>query len=457
MNALLPEPRALWPLARGAGSGGRFLSDAEERVGLDALERRSLLGTALGEFAGACVLISTRRQLPAARALLELDGHARRVLLCPPDVDPAHVPALLAEAEVDTVVTDGTGPAGTPPIGVRRFGLVESEAARPSPSRATEWVLFTSGTTGRPKLVLHTLASLTGPLVEGPVAVSDAIWSTFYDTRRYGGLQILLRALLGGGSLVLSQEGEAPGDFLRRAGAAGVTHLLGTPTHWRRALISPAATAIAPRYVRLSGEIADQAILDQLKRTYPDAALTHAYASTEAGVGFEVRDGLEGFPASALGVREGGFEIKVADGSLLIRSSRGAARYLGGGRALVAADGFIDTGDMVSEREGRYYFAGRRSGVINVGGQKVHPEEVEAIITRHPTVRMAQVRGRKSPITGTLVVADVVLHAGSGALAAVQGEILAACRAALPAHKVPVMLRQVDDLAVAASGKLGRA
>ncbi len=72
--------------------------------------------------------------------------------------------------------------------------------------------------------------------------------------------------------------------------APGVTHLTGTPSHWRRALMSPAIARIAPRYVRLSGEIADQAVLDRLKVQFPDAAIGHAYASTEAGVGFEVTD-----------------------------------------------------------------------------------------------------------------------------------------------------------------------
>src|SRR6185312_14089106 len=104
----------------------------------------------------------------------------------------------------------------------------------------TEWLLFTSGTTGRPKIVLHTLASLTGPLDDGMAVASDAVWSTFYDVRRYGGLQILLRALLGGGSLVLSQAGQSVAEFLARAQGCGVTHISGTPSHWRRALMSPA-------------------------------------------------------------------------------------------------------------------------------------------------------------------------------------------------------------------------
>ena len=81
--------------------------------------------------------------------------------------------------------------------------------------------------------------------------------------------------------------------------------------------------------MRLSGEIADQAILDNLHAVYPQASIGHAYASTEAGVGFEVDDGLEGFPASYLGGPRNGVEMKIEDGSLRIRSPRTALRYLG--------------------------------------------------------------------------------------------------------------------------------
>ena len=95
------------------------------------------------------------------------------------------------------------------------------------------------------------------------------VWGTFYDIRRYGGLQIFLRAALGDASLILSDADESVADFLARLGRDGVTHLTGTPSHWRRALMSPAIGKIAPRYVRLSGEIADQAVLDSLKARFP--------------------------------------------------------------------------------------------------------------------------------------------------------------------------------------------
>ena len=106
--------------------------------------------------------------------------------------------------------------------------------------------------------------------------------------------------------------------------------------------------------------------------------------------------------------------MKVADGSLRIRSRGAASRYLGrAGDELADADGYIDSGDMVELRDGRYYFVGRRGGIINIGGLKVHPEEIEAVINRHADVRMSCAKSRRSPITGSIVAADVVLADGS--------------------------------------------
>jgi acyl-coenzyme A synthetase/AMP-(fatty) acid ligase len=317
--------------------------------------------------------------------------------------------------------------------------------------------MFTSGTTGAPKMVVHTLAGLTGAIGRNAAHDGPVVWGTFYDIRRYGGLQIFLRAIIDGGSLVLSDAKEAVGDHLIRLGRLGVTHISGTPSHWRRAIMSPAARAIAPHYVRLSGEIADQAILDHLAAVFAQARIGHAFASTEAGVGFDVNDGLAGFPAGLVGRLPSGVDLKVEHGTLRIRSGRTALRYLGGGEALADGDGFVDTGDMVELRDGRWHFVGRRNGVINVGGLKVHPEEVEGVINRHPRVRMSLVRARRSPITGALVVADVVLREdAAGGTAEVEQEILRLCRDGLARHKVPSAIRVVPALAVATSGKLAR-
>jgi acyl-coenzyme A synthetase/AMP-(fatty) acid ligase len=455
---------SLWDSVANARSGTiAAFHGAHASVALAELGTASCLGGALEALRGRSVLLALSEQLNAAVALLELDGVARRMVLCTPDLTAETLAEVAATAETDAVLSD------TPSADARLQPSRYLMQSRPVPAaierRATtqtEWILLTSGTTGTPKLVAHTLASLADFLPRQSPG-SDAVWSTFYDIRRYGGLQIYLRAVLGGSPLVLSSPNEPTERFLARAASRGVTHISGTPSHWRRALMSGAAPLLKPSYVRLSGEVADQVVLDQLHAIYPSARIGHAFASTEAGVAFDVNDGRAGFPAEFIDGAQGRIDMKVEEGTLRIRSSRTAARYLGAAPSpLARGDGYVDTGDLVELQDGRYYFRGRRGGVINVGGMKVYPEEVESVLNADPRVRMSLVRARRNAIMGAVVVADVVLNASgnspvSAAVAEdIKSDLLKACRQALPAHKVPAILRFVPALELTASGKLVR-
>src|SRR2546423_14826338 len=313
--------------ASGAPPSG-CLHGAGARIELATLAGASSLGEGLEALRGRTVLIAAGDPLTAALALIELDGVARRMVLCPPDLSGAHAPAVMRDSGADAYLTDAGAAAvrGLEGLHVSAGPALQALGLARRHSHDTEWILLTSGTTGAPKLVQHTLASLTSAF--SAEEASPLVWGTFYDIRRYGGLQILLRAL-SHGSLVLSSAAESTADFLARAAAAGVTHISGTPSHWRRALMSGAAARISPRYVRLSGEIADQAILDSLRRAFPQAIVAHAFASTEAGVGFEVRDGLAGFPAG-LGRAPGApVAIDARGGTVRLRSAGNATGYLG--------------------------------------------------------------------------------------------------------------------------------
>ncbi|HSZ06971.1 MAG TPA: class I adenylate-forming enzyme family protein [Steroidobacteraceae bacterium] len=439
---------SLWESVSSAKSAGIF-HGREGSVALTDLAGGSILGGRLESLRGRTVVLALREQLATALALVELDGVARRLVLCTPDLTPEQLAGVHAAAEADVLLDQ----VGAQPV---------REELQRRRTQDTEWILLTSGTTGQPKLVVHSFDSLAGALPRHPTSVRPMVWSTFYDIRRYGGLQIYLRAVLSASPLVLSSAGEPTLEFLARAGAAGVTHISGTPSHWRRALMSGDTSLIAPEYVRLSGEVADQTVLDNLRAAYPNARIAHAFASTEAGVAFDVNDGLAGFPAALVGTSSGAIEMKVQDGTLWIRSGRTAARYLGGDPApLAAGDGYVDTGDLVELIDGRYYFRGRRGGIINVGGLKVYPEEVESVLNADPRVRMSLVKARRNPLTGSLVVAEVVLcDAGSSMdterAEAVKNDLLSACRRTLPAHKVPALLRFVPALELSAAGKLVR-
>ena len=461
----MPKPCPLREALAAAGASAGRLYGARGTVDLAGLAHASSLGGQLEELRGRSVLLAVQDPVRAALALLELDGVAARLVLCPADLGSAQLPAVARAAGSDAAVADGAGVvAGVE--GIERCVTVAADLLPGSGgvtgSHDTEWILLTSGTSGVPKLVRHDLATLTHALADARRGPQPIVWGTFYDIRRYGGLQVLLRALLGG-SLVPADPGEAIPRFLERARAAGVTHISGTPSHWRNVLMSGATAAIAPQYVRLSGEIADQAVLDALRATYPQATVAHAFASTEAGVAFEVRDGRAGFPAALLEAPGAEVRLTVKDGTLRVHSRGNAHGYLGEDAAAFprGPDGAIDTGDFIEQRSGRCYFLGRRGGVINVGGLKVYPEEIEAVINAHPWVRMSLVRSRRSPITGAVVIADVVLADGKAARGRpspeeLTRELLQGCRRSLAAYKVPATIRVVPGLEVSASGKLVR-
>ena len=434
------------------------ISDGSADLSLTALLEQTRFGGQLERLRGQSILLVPSNQLDAISALVELDGVARRMIICPPDATKEFLIAAADIGAADIVIGRGDHADGyASPL--QQYELLKPERInrKVERSQATEWVLPTSGTSGPPKLVVHTIATLCGAFPRQGADLERLDWATFYDIRRFGGLQILLRTLVGGGNLLLAAE-QPTGQFLSRAGELGVTHISGTPSHWRRALMTGELQKIAPRYVRLSGEVADQAVLDSLAGTFPSATIAHAFASTEVGVTFEVGDGVSGFPADLVGRTGSDVELEVMDGSLHVRSNRTALRYLGGDKPLKDDRGFIDTGDLVELRIGRYQFLGRRNGVINVGGLKVHPEEVEAIINRHPAVQLSRVTAKRNPITGAIVVAQILARTGDNSidLHAVESEVVTICRRALPPHKVPVKIEFVQSLEMGASGKLVR-
>jgi acyl-coenzyme A synthetase/AMP-(fatty) acid ligase len=153
--------------------------------------------------------------------------------------------------------------------------------------------------------------------------------------------------------------------------------------------------------------------------------------------------------------------LKVVDATLRVRSCRTAERYLGENPPVLKdPEGFVDTGDVLELSDGRYHFRGRRDGVINVGGLKVHPEEVEAVLNRHPQVRLSRVKTKKNPITGALVVADVFLKDPSIPEGKQSRELQQAikqfCRESLAPHKVPAAISFVDAIDISETGKLVR-
>ena len=396
-----------------------------------------------------CVAVSFQNPLLLIRALVALDGQVGSMLLLSGEFAQDTVKKLVEKAGCSALLTDRNDLGALK--GVHSFADAIAEGSQ-EPVRTTKWLMTTSGTTGIPKIVPHTLKSLARSVYRfAPLDVPS--WGLLYDPTRFAGLQVTLQALIGGGRLLVVDTRRTLGEQIAELGAKGCTHLSATPTLWRRILMAPEHKKLDLKQVTLGGEIADQATIDALRASFPKARVTHIYASTEAGVGFSVNDGRCGFPEEYLRVAPGGTKLKVVDGILWLRPPMFAASA--GPEVEVDADGYVRSGDMVTNVDGRLQFLGRENGLINVGGVKFYPETVETAVKGVQGVALVRITTKKSPITGTLVVAEVQL-ADKAEPTAVKQDIIETCRAKLDREAVPAIVRFVDSFETNAAGKLDR-
>lgn len=418
--------------------------------GQPAVEVRSLAETGVSRpMPEARVAIALRHPRSLIQALIALDGQVDSVLLISGNAKTSVIEALLSAGDSTHLLTDLPA-LHAHPLAVSLEAL--SGPHREATPRLTRWRMTTSGTTGLPKIIPHTLSSLSRTVVRSS---NRPIWGMLYDGTRFAGMQLLLQGLIGGGRLAMIDTTMPLGEQVSEMVTCGVNHLSATPTLWRRILMVPGHDDLALAQITLGGEIADQGILTRLRETYPRARVTHIYAATETGVGFSVNDGRAGFPAHFLESAPGGVGVRIDDRGLWLRPPDHAARPPLPQSVTGDAEGYLLTGDQVERREDRVYFLGRDSGVINIGGVKIHPERVEAVIAGVPGVSLVRVGSKTNPFTGALVVATVQPEAGQDE-AALRDRILTACRADLEREAVPAFVKFATDLEVNAAGKIVR-
>lgn len=417
------------------GQGGR----------LDVARARAL-GPAPDLDPAATVLVSVTEETALLETLLALDGQVAGLLMVSASTAPEILAELAAAAGASVVVSDRPDlPEARRPAGI----LGPARA----PVTETAWMMTTSGTTGLPKIVPHDLAGLTRTVRRDPFG-NRPVWGLLYEMTRFAGLQVALQSLAGGGTLAAAPRHAPMQDQVDWLAAQKVSHLSATPTLWRRLMMVPGVERLALKQVTMGGEIADQAVLDAVGARFPKARVTHIYASTETGVGFAVNDRRAGFPLS---FTEDGTDVRIRDGRLWLRPPDGrVVRYLGGRTLDVDSDGYVDTGDRVEVSEDRAFFLGRDSGVVNVGGVKVHPERVERTIAAVPGVGLAAVSAKKNPITGALLIATVVPVDPGADRDDLKDRIMAACRGGLEREAVPARILFADSLETNAAGKIAR-
>lgn len=290
---------------------------------------------------------------------------------------------------------------------------------------STQWIFQTSGTSGDPKLVIHTLQSITRVGIQRSEVPKT--WSFLTDPCRMAGFQVALEAIRRNDDLVIPNFSDSFQKKIKFLLNHRVTHLACTPSQARMLLSLPQSKNLHLNQITLGGEIVDQPLISKLIRQFASVRVTHVYATTELGPVFAVSDFKAGFPLEYANSKR--VKIRISENGEL--------------GVIKSPSETIWTGDLVEEQAGRYYFSGRISSSINVGGAKVYPERVEGVLADLPWIEDLRVFGKKSAALGQIVVVEVV---AGWVPEDYQKEILEHCKGRLSRHEIPQLVMFVDEV-----------
>ncbi|CAH6784650.1 Long-chain fatty acid--CoA ligase [Vibrio chagasii] len=394
-----------------------------------------------------CAITSDDRE-SLALLLPAIDSICGSVLLLPKDVE-GHEEAFYQSADIDYVVHLSSGKISD----VKTVSTKQSTNNKPETPKT--YILATSGTTGTPKLASYSLTTLLATAKNDINRGKEFTWGLTYDVNRFAGLQVYLQTLAAGSALAVPPSTASMNETINLFVRSTVNCLSATPSFWRKMLMEPDHRQLPLKRITLGGEISNQSVLSALEQSYPSAMIIHIYASTEAGVGFVVKDKKEGFPSSYLNDNSNlACQLKIIDGNLWIKSSNGCSKFVKG-HLDINGEGFINTGDMVSVENDRVLFQGRESGSINVGGNKVMPEKVEAVLEEHFHVVMAKVFSKANPVLGSLVACEIIVSDSAKGLPPkdIKREVLSFCKKRLQSFEIPALFKIVETITTNATGK----
>jgi len=459
-----------------------YLADARGKATLtyagllDIVRETELRLDDVGLPPGARVNVRLADPLGYATALVALVAAGRVAVPLDPAAPDTDIARVLNVARPGGMVTtrppglrswgaDGDG--ATPPFGIASFDL----APVTSDSDGGGIFLCTSGTTGTPKGILLREAQLAH------VAAAVADWHRLTRADRgYCSLPLfhvnaevvgVLATLRAGAYLALDGK-FSKRDFWNLIGEDRITWINAVP-----AIISilsmnpPAAPPSRLRFVRSASAPLPLAALRRFEQAV-GVPVIETYGMTEAA-SMITANPLDGPRKPGSAGRPAGSQVRIGEqtapgevgpgevGRVLIRGAGVISGYASGGRpGAIDADGWLDTGDLgYLDADGYLFLAGRSDDVINRGGEKIYPREIEEILLAQPGVRSAAVIGATDEVLGERPVAYVVADtdAMAGQLEAVLRE---ACAQRLPRHKQPSEFWLVDEMPLGPTGKIAR-
>ena len=356
----------------------------------------------------------------------------------------AGMPLTLIDSDINASEIDGVGEAD---INVKKnfeaksYGSMDDVVAALQQSQS-EITIFTSGTTGQPKKVVHSISTLTRAVRLGD-CYDGQIWAYAYNPTHMAGLQVFFQAFENQNTLV-NVFGKSREEVYQQIAGKQITHISATPTFYRLLLPfeKPYESVIR---VTLGGEKSDQHLYDAIGKIFPYAKINNVYASTEAGSLFAAKGDCFQIPEA---IRD---KFKVVDDELLIHKS-----LLGSSESFKFTDDFYHSGDLIEwadKKTGLFRFKSRKNELINVGGYKVNPGEVENAIMAMEGVRQALVYGKANSILGNVLCADVQLEEGC---VLTELDIKKTLAVQLQDFKIPRRIKFVEEMSLTRTGKLKR-
>ena len=401
-----------------------FLFDNENRYGYDDLLR------SLNEAGAYYPYYKTTDLYSYFINLIKALSESKPLVLLDSDINPSEIDGL-DESKVNVAVTLETS----------AFRNMEEVVAAVQDSKS-EITIFTSGTTGQPKKVVHSIQTLTRSVRVGD-KYQGQIWAYAYNPTHMAGLQVFFQAFENKNTLVnvFNQSREYVYQQIKDK---GITHISATPTFYRLLLPFEQSYEGVVR-VTLGGEKSDQHLYDSIAKIFPNAKINNVYASTEAGSLFAAKGDCFQIPET---IKE---KFKVVDDELLIHKS-----LLGSSESFRFTDDYYHSGDLiewVDEANGLFRFKSRKNELINVGGYKVNPGEVEVAIMGIEGIKQAMVYGKANSILGNVLCADVVLENN---VELTELEIKKILNAQLQDFKVPRRIKFVEEISLTRTGKMKR-
>ncbi len=301
-------------------------------------------------------------------------------------------------------------------------------------------IIYTSGTTGQPKKVVHKLSSLARSVRNGD-SYNNQVWGFAYNPTHMAGTQVFLQALRNKNTLInifkLTRK-----EIYDSIENFQISHISATPTFYRLLLPFESEFSSVIR-ITFGGEKSDVKLHQTIASIFPNAKINNIYASTEAGTIFATKGEYFYIPDY---IKE---KVIIKDNEILLHMS-----LLGKADNIKLDEDFYHTGDLIewfNNDKTLFKFKGRKNELINIGGYKVNPNEVEEALSTIPQINQSVVYGKSNSVLGTILCADIVLNNQI-----TEDELRMELSKILQNYKIPRRFKFVEKLELTRTGKTKR-